>query len=190
MMVAVVGVALAGAGYAMMGEDHVMIHACYHSDSGQLRPANEAGECDTNESPISWAQAGAVEPAETQSLTSRSGLQGDLGPGGPLEERESFDMPGVLGPPGRFRFPRFYVRASTFSDLAPGRTVTLNVPCNPGDVATGGGVGVFSAHSTHEVQALFATGHPEPSGWSARVKNIGTDFGGFTVSAVCLELRP
>ena len=158
-LVFVVGVmALAGVGYAMIGEGHEVIHGCYNNHNGQLRLAHDGGECNKSESSIFWNQTGPVGPA------------------------------GPQGPQGDLSSLRFYVRAATFSDLAPSGVLTGSAHCNPGDQATGGGVGVFSEESRHEVQALFPIGHPEPTGWSVRVKNIGTEFGGFTVNVVCASL--
>jgi hypothetical protein len=68
----------AGVAYATIPDGQGVIHACFKTDSGQLR-VSDAGACNPSETPLSWSQAG---PAGPQGPPGPQGLAGPPGPGG------------------------------------------------------------------------------------------------------------
>lgn len=65
-----------GVAYATIPDSQGAIHACYKTDSGQLRVVDSSA-CNASETPLSWSQAGS------QGAQGPPGPQGPAGPAGP-----------------------------------------------------------------------------------------------------------
>jgi hypothetical protein len=59
------------------------IHACYNTNSGQLRRVSAPAECRNNETSLSWNASGPAGPQGPQGPAGPQGAEGAVGPQGP-----------------------------------------------------------------------------------------------------------
>lgn len=104
----------------------------------------------------------------------RAGLRGLRGPQG---------TQGVAGPAGA---TKVVYRESPFVTIAPDSSETVGVNCNPGEVATGGGI-AQSNGAILDMQAVTSVpivgAGDVPTGWAVRAANIDSDGDGMGTTA-------
>ena len=114
----------------------------------------------------------------------RARLRGPSGPRG---------AQGIAGSPGATRVIN---RESAFVTIAPDDSETVGVNCNPGELATGGGVGqsngaLLDMQAVTSVPIVGAGG--VPTGWTVRAANVdssGDDMGTTAVAAYVVCASP
>ena len=129
------------------------LFACARNNNGQLRLASGPGQCDGNETAVSWNIAGPQGPAGP------AGPQGPEGPEGPA---------GVSG------------YEVVFDSTQQNGDAFRRVPCPPGKVPLGGGLwinegGQFDSRrvvGTHPYGEPFLE-HLPPIGWAVRANHDG-----------------
>jgi hypothetical protein len=160
-----------GGGYALASSSSDTITVCIKHQGGTLYKARKCAKHDTE---LSWNKLGP------------RGLQGPLGLQGPQGPQ------GVAGTNGTNGATSVVVRTTTQS-LAAGGSAQMNVSCNPGERATGGGVGLSEVSSASTVEGSYPTGTgggpagagQTPVGWfSGVVNNLGITLTA-TFYAVC-----
>jgi hypothetical protein len=145
-------------GLALASSGGGVIHACANKKTGALRLATECKK--KQERAISWNLQGP------QGRTGAAGATGQQGPQG---------LPGTNGSNGA---TNVVVRTTTES-VTTGSSSQMNVSCNPGERATGGGVGTSEVSSASIVEASYPTGAlggpagagQTPVGWFSGVFN-------------------
>jgi hypothetical protein len=70
-----------GVAYAAIPDAAGVIHACFKTDSGQLR-VSDSGSCNPSETELSWSQEGPPGPPGPQGVQGPQGPAGPAGPGG------------------------------------------------------------------------------------------------------------
>ena len=122
----------------------------------------------------------ALSPADwLASLKGETGAKGDPGEPGPAGPQ------GEPGPAGSLDASGYAVRTSYFPNMTAGDAYNEVAWCQPGEVATGGGVSVDGASLLRE---SYPVGGGE--GWSVTVALTGsnTTSTSFTVFATCLKV--
>jgi len=109
---------VAGVAYASIPDAQGVIHACYKTDSGQVRVIDD-GACLPSEAALEWSQTGP------QGLPGPKGDQGPKGDPGP---------PGPPGPSGLASVVRVQKAFQTSAQVVGG-----NIDCPDGTVLLGGG---------------------------------------------------
>ena len=159
--VAVGGTIVGAGGLALASSGGGVIHACANKKTGTLRLATECKK--KQERAISWNVQGA------QGQQGRTGAAGVTGPQG---------VQGLPGTNGTNGATNVVVRTTTESVVSGGSS-QMNVSCNPGERATGGGVGTSEVSSASIVEASYPTGAlggpasagQTPVGWFSGVLN-------------------
>jgi hypothetical protein len=149
--------------------DVVAYNACVNNASGTIHMVAEDEACSSNEERIVWNNQGPPGP---------QGEQGDQGPPGPKGDKgDKGDQgaPGVLG---------FYTRSNTIF-VDPSETGVVEVACDPGDVATGGG---FSTGL--QVHVLQSWPSVIESIWQVTAINNGTYRDTLTAKVRCADMTP
>ena len=138
----------------------VTYQACVNNASGTIHMVAADEVCSNNEERIVWNNQGPPGPEGDKGDQGDKGDKGDQGP------------PGVLG---------FYIRSYTIF-VEPSETRVVDVECDPGDVATGGG------YST-----LLQVGQSIPSGsnrWRVTATNNGTYEDTLQARVMCADMTP
>jgi Collagen triple helix repeat (20 copies) len=97
------GSAVAGSVLLSPVDDTGVIHACANNGNGQVRIVGADESCKTNETPLTWNQAGpagAAGPAGPAGSTGADGAQGPTGPRGPAGPQGPQGPAGAQGPAG------------------------------------------------------------------------------------------
>ena len=141
--VAVGGTIVGAGGLAFAASGGGVIHACANKKTGTLRLATECNR--KHERAISWNVQGP------------RGLQGRTGAGGATGQPGVQGLPGTNGTNGTNGATNVVVRTTTES-VTSGGSSQMNVSCNPGERATGGGVGTSEVSSASVVEGSYPTG--------------------------------
>ncbi len=111
--------------------------------------------------------------------TGAVGPRGPQGPKGETGDRGLQGLPGVLS---------VYVNVSDPAHLFAGQSLPVNVYCNDGDVATGGGHFLWSG-VVSEAESSRPIGGTNPTGWTTEFHNASADAESvMTAMVVCLDL--
>jgi hypothetical protein len=165
--VAAAGVLIGAGGLAFAASGGGVIHACASKKTGALRLATDCKK--KQERSVSWNVQG---PQGLRGPTGATGPQGLQGPQG---------LPGTNGTNGTNGATNVAVRTATES-VPTGGSSQMNVTCNPGERATGGGVGLSEVSSASLVEGSYSTGPlggpasagQTPVGWfSGILNNLG-----------------
>src|SRR5258708_7931431 len=178
-MITGVLVALAGtAAFASIPDSAGVIHACFKTNSGQLRVIDSpTQQCRKGETAISWNQAGVPGP---------QGPQGIQGPKGDTGATGAQGVPGIQGPAGVSGLvivmgPTVSISNSNASSAAV---------CPAGKKAVGGGFNL-SGDVTVQENEPDSTGNfsnrfaPDGNGWTVHGNDLLLQSGSFTAFAIC-----
>jgi hypothetical protein len=127
----------AAVAYAAIPGGDGVIHGCYSKSGGALNVVSGT-TCKSNETPLSWNQAGPQGPTGDQGDPGPKGDQGDPGPAGPegpKGDQGDAGPAGPVGPPGSSSVPEIYIN----SEVKTGGNGTAFCD-DANDRATGGGV--------------------------------------------------
>jgi hypothetical protein len=148
--------ASAAAAYATIPDSGGVIHGCYAKSGGTIRviDASVTG-CKSTETSLDWNQQG------------QPGLPGPPGPQGAQGEP---GPPGPKGDPGEPGVVNLTVRTSDPETLTVGTTRELQVNCDAGQHATGGGFD-FERFGDPNVRLLASEPLLDDVGWSVVLQN-------------------
>ena len=153
---AIIGLLIAGGGYAIAAGGGATVNACVHRANGSLYVK---AKCQRGDRKISWSKVGP------RGATGTAGAAGGTGPAGPVKLDTLTSGP-IANPAG----------AQTGGSLS----------CPAGEFATGGGLsGSVVAQSANASYPLLdaATGHDD--GWVAFMNNTGATAATFHIYVIC-----
>ena len=151
---------------------------CHRSDG--CEQANEGQQIEGNDNTASGFNDQST--TNTSSLSSSSGPQGQQGQAGPRGE------PGTAGPTQSAVVTQ---RTGTATTITPGVFGSSEAPCNPGELATGGGYR-FSPSGAGVTPPYFdqSSATADNLGWSISAFNPGASSTTVIAFAECLKLVP
>lgn len=139
--------------------------------------------CPPNQTLISWNQTGPQGP---QGLQGEKGDTGDTGEKGDTGDKGEKGDTGEQGPPG----PASIIIRSANVVIPPGEFREAAVPCESGEIATGGGYSRPFAESNRDVSVTQnragTTFTVVPTGWYVFARNLDTSLdASVTAYAMC-----
>lgn len=165
---------VAGGGYAIASGGGT-IHACASKRNGALRLAKN---CKKKEKGLSWNAQGP------------KGATGAMGPTGAMGAPGATGAPGaqgVTGPRGPAGATNVVERDNSGTIPANGNLFNIQVNCNPGEVATGGGAfdGGNSGIYLYQSGPSPIINGSTPNGWVAAFHNTTATAGTGFVFVIC-----
>lgn len=163
------------AAYASVPDSGGVIHACRTASSGTVRVIDTAqngyaGNCQSYETAVNWNQvgpagpAGAVGPQGSMGVPGLKGDKGDTGDTGPE---------GASG--SNISYYRVVSPSNGLASVgAGGHTNDLEIHCNSGDIAIGGGGHPDNYQTSAPANMSIVSSHPvlvSPSGWFVAFQN-------------------
>lgn len=158
---------------------------------------DEEPECPSAHSLIKWNEVGPVGPAGPQGPkgdmgdtgpegpqgeTGDTGPEGPTGPPGPQGEQGEPGLQGLQGPQGEPGPVNVIQRFGVQESLEPGESKLIDVFCNTGEKATGGG---FASQANIQIRGSFRTTDGELDGWRAVARNTSDSSGGARAVVIC-----
>ena len=150
------------------------------------------GKCKKGDTKLVWSKVGPAGAAGPRGATGATGATGAAGPQGATGPRGETGPAGAPGAPGATNVT---VRTSGNVNTSVGADGSAVASCNPGEVATGGGMGLVVGNSAgidyFEAGGVPAQGNSPaaagttPNGWYASWYNGSTQTDTFQVWVIC-----
>jgi hypothetical protein len=161
-------VAAGGGALAASGGAGATITACVNKHD---RALYQARNCKKGDKKLKWnerGRQGSQGPQGARGVQGATGLQGPTG-----------DM-GLTGPPGASGATHVVVRSATNGVSSN----VVDVSCDPGEVATGGGGQTFGVDSLAQSDPLTAVDGGPPTGWEI-IDSTGAAAGKLVAYVIC-----